>query len=123
LAPYVDGFLLPIPRKNVEAYRRIARIAGKVWREHGALEYRECIADDLARGRASFSRRVAAGRGETVAFSWIVYRSKAHRDKVNARVMRDPRIAAMMDEMRDPRRTPFDVRRMSYGGFRVLVEA
>lgn len=122
MAPYVDGFLIPIPKQRVDAYRRLARLAGRVWREHGALEYRECIGDDHARERSAFPRRAAARRGEAVAFSWIVYRSRAHRDKVNARVMRDPRILAMMEDMRDPRRTPFDYRRMAYGGFRVLVD-
>jgi uncharacterized protein YbaA (DUF1428 family) len=101
-------------------YRRIARKAGRIWREHGALEYRECVGDDLkAKGLTPFPRLARVKRGETVAFSWIVYRSRAHRDRVNARVMKDPRLAKMMD----PKAMPFDVRRMAYGGFKVLVDA
>ena len=118
---YVDGFLLPIPKKSLDAYRRIALKAGKVWREHGALEYRECSGDDLnVKGMGvSFPRRVRIKRGETVVFSWIVYKSRAHRDRVNAKVMKDPRLAKMMN---DPKAMPFDVRRMAYGGFRVIVD-
>ena len=117
---YVDGFVLPVPKKNVQAYRRIARKAGKIWREHGALEYRECAADDVKMGKlTSFPRSVKLKRNETVFFSWIVYKSRAHRDRVNAKVMKDPRIAAMCD----PRSMPFDVKRMVYGGFKILVEA
>ena len=118
--PYVDGFLIPIPKKNLEAYRRIARKAGKVWKEHGALEYRECVGDDLDikdMGKA-FPRMARLKPGETVLFSWIVYKSRAHRDRVNARVMKDPRITSMMasNDM------PFDVKRMAYGGFKVVVD-
>ena len=117
---YVDGFVLPVPRKNLAAYRRIAARAGKVWRDHGALEYRECVGDDLkVRMADSFPRRIRVRRGETVLFSWIVYKSRAHRDRVNARVMKDPRIAGMMDG----KAMPFDVKRMLYGGFKVMVEA
>jgi uncharacterized protein YbaA (DUF1428 family) len=120
MARYVDGFVLPVPKKNVQAYRRIAQKAGRVWREHGALEYRECVGDDLAvKGVARFPRVARAKRGETVFFSWIVYRSRAHRDRVNAKVMKDPRMAKMMQGMA----MPFDVKRMAYGGFRMLVEA
>jgi len=118
--PYVDGFVLPVPKKSVEAYKRLAKKAGKVWKEHGALEFRECVADDMKVGKlTSFPRSVKLKPNETVFFSWIVYKSRAHRDRVNAKVMKDPRIAGMMDgeEM------PFDVRRMGYGGFRVFVEA
>lgn len=116
---YIDGFLLPIPRRNLEKYRLISRKAGKVWREHGALEYRECVGDDLAvKMGVSFPRRTRAKRGEAVVFSWIVYRSRAHRDAVNARVMKDPRLNRMMD----PTSMPFDMRRMAYGGFRVIVD-
>ena len=119
MAPYVDGFLLPIPKKNVEAYRRISRKAGRIWREYGALEYRECLGDDLATTMgASFTRSSRARRGETVVFSWIVFRSRADRDRVNARVMKDPRLAPMMD----PKKMPFDVKKMAYGGFRVIVD-
>lgn len=119
MALYVDGFVLPLPKKNVDAYRRMSQKAGKVWREHGALEYRECIGDDLGpKGIFPFPRLVKARPGETVVFAWIVYKSRAHRDRVNAKVMKDPRIARMAP---DP--MPFDVKRMSYGGFRVFVEA
>jgi uncharacterized protein YbaA (DUF1428 family) len=116
---YVDGFLLPVPKKNLQVYRRIAQQAGKVWREHGALEYRECVGDDLkTKMGVPFPRTVKVKPGETVVFSWIVYKSRAHRDSVNAKVMKDPRIAKMMDM----KSMPFDVKRMAYGGFNVLVE-
>lgn len=116
--PYVDGFVLPVPRRNVQAYVRMARRAGKVWREHGALEYRECAGDDLKTQMGiPFPRTVRGKPGETVFFSWIVYRSRAHRDRVNAKVMKDPRIAKMMDT----KTMPFDMKRMVYGGFKVLV--
>jgi uncharacterized protein YbaA (DUF1428 family) len=118
--PYVDGFVLPIPKKNLAAYRRMARLAGKVWREHGALEYRECIGDDMqTKVGVPFPRLAKVKRGEIVAFSWIVYRSKAHRDRVNAKVMNDPRLAKSMDG----KPMPFDVKRMAWGGFNVLVDA
>ena len=117
---YVDGFLIPIPKKNLPAYRRIAQKAGKIWRELGALEYRECVGDDLEGGMpATFPRQMRLKKGETVAFSWIVYRSRAHRDSVNAKVMKDPRIAKMMAD----KSSPFDMKRMVYGGFKVLVDA
>ena len=120
MARYVDGFVLPVPKKNVEAYRRISRKAGKVWRDHGALEYRECVGDDLnPKGAASFPRRIKTKPGETVVFAWIVYKSRAHRDRVNAKVMKDPRIAKMMD----PTSMPFDHKRMLYGGFKIMVDA
>jgi uncharacterized protein YbaA (DUF1428 family) len=116
---YVDGFVLPVPKRKVDAYRRMARRAGKVWREHGALEYRECVADDVKPGKVtSFPQSVKLKRGETVVFSWIVYRSRAHRDRVNAKVMNDPRITGM-----DPKDMPFDAQRMFFGGFDVIVEA
>ncbi len=119
--PYVDGFVLPVPKKNMAAYRRIAKQAGKVWREHGALEYRECVGDDLnvKGGPLPFPRLAKLKPGETVCFSWIVYKSKAHRDRVNAKVMKDPRIAKMMNQ----KAVPFDCKRMAYGGFKVLVDA
>jgi uncharacterized protein YbaA (DUF1428 family) len=114
---YVDGFVIPVPKKKVQAYRRIALKAGKIWREHGALEVRECVGDDLAvKGLVPFPRRLKLKPGETVVFSWIVYKSRAHRDRVNARVMKDPRLAGM-----DPTTVPFDIKRMLYGGFKVLV--
>jgi uncharacterized protein YbaA (DUF1428 family) len=117
---YVDGFIVPVPVKNLRAYRRIAQQAGKVWREHGALEYREFVADDVKVGKwTSFPRSVKLKRGETVVFSWIVYRSRDHRDRVNAKVMKDKRLAKMMD----PKAMPFDAKRMIYGGFKVLIEA
>jgi uncharacterized protein YbaA (DUF1428 family) len=116
---YVDGFVLPIPKNKLQLYRQIARKAGKVWREHGALEYRECVGDDLRiKGVVPFPRLVRLKRGETVAFSWITYKSRTHRDRVNAKVMKDPRLASMMD----PKSMPFDMKRMVYGGFRVLVD-
>ena len=116
---YVDGYVLPVPKKNVAAYRRMAQKAGKVWREHGALEYRECVGDDLhIKGVVPFPRRIRLKRGETVVFSWIGYKSRAHRDRVNAKVMKDPRLAKMMD----PKSMPFDAKRMVYGGFKILVD-
>jgi uncharacterized protein YbaA (DUF1428 family) len=114
---YVDGFVIPVPRKKVQAYRRLALKTGKIWREHGALEVRECVGDDLAvKGLVPFPRRLKLKPGETVVFSWIVFKSRAHRDRVNAKVMKDPRLAAM-----DPTTVPFDVTRIVYGGFKVLV--
>jgi uncharacterized protein YbaA (DUF1428 family) len=116
---YVDGFLLPVPKKNLEAYTRMSRKAGKLWREHGALDYKECAGDDLkVKGMVPFPRRLKLKPGETVVFSWIVFKSRAHRDQVNARVMKDPRLAGMMDS----KAMPFDVKRMVYGGFRVIVD-
>lgn len=116
---YVDGFVLPVPKRKVDAYRRLARKAGKIWREHGALEFRECIGDDLnVKMGTPFPRTIRLKPGETVMFSWIVFRSRAHRDRVNARVMKDPRLANAMDMDS----MPFDAKRMLYGGFRVLVE-
>jgi uncharacterized protein YbaA (DUF1428 family) len=116
---YVDGYVLPVPRKNMPAYRRMARKAGRIWREHGALEFRECVGDDLdARLGVPFPRRVKLRRGETVVFSWIVFKSRAHRDRVNARVFADPRLAKL-----GPNSMPYDCKRMVYGGFRVLVAA
>jgi uncharacterized protein YbaA (DUF1428 family) len=117
---YVDGFIVPVPKKNVDAYRRIARLAGKVWRDHGALDYKECVADDVKWGkRTSFPRSVKRKPNETVVFAWITYKSRAHRDKVNAKVMKDKRLAKMMN----PEAMPFDARRMIYGGFKVIVSA
>jgi uncharacterized protein YbaA (DUF1428 family) len=116
--PYVDGFVLPLPRKNLKVYRRMAAGAARIWLDHGALEFRECVGDDLAiKGVVPFPRLARVKRGETVMFSWIVYRSRAHRDRVNAKVMKDPRMASMSQTM------PFDVKRMAYGGFKVLVDA
>jgi uncharacterized protein YbaA (DUF1428 family) len=115
---YIDGFLLAIPKGKLQAYRAIARRAGRVWKEHGALEYRECAGDDLAtRMGAPFPRVAKAKPGETVVFSWIVYKSRAHRDRVNANVMKDPRTVRWMNTP-----MPFDMKRMSYGGFKVIVD-
>ena len=117
--PYVDGFVVPVPRKKVATYRKMARKAGKIWREHGALEFRECIADDVKPGKVtSFPQSVKLKAGETVAFSWIVFKSRAERNRVNAKVMQDKRLASMMD----PKSVPFDVKRMIYGGFKILVD-
>jgi len=117
MARYVDGFVLPVPKKSVEAYRRMAHKAGKIWREHGAVEFLECVGDDLkVKGVTPFPSRVRLKAGETVFFSFIVFKSRMHRDRVNAKVMKDPR----MDM--DPTSMPFDPKRMLYGGFKVLVD-
>jgi uncharacterized protein YbaA (DUF1428 family) len=117
---YVDGFVIPLPKKNIAAYRAIAKKAGKVWRDHGALEVKECIAEDVKVGKhTSFPQSVKLKPGETVVFSWIVFKSRAHRDRVNAKVMKDPRLAKMMD----PKKMPFDGKRLIYGGFEILVDA
>ena len=115
---YVDGFVVPVPKKNLQAYRRMSQKAGKIWREYGALDYRECVADDVKVGKlTSFPRSVKLKRSETVAFSWILYKSRADRDRINAKVMADPRLKDMMD----PKTVPFDGKRMFYGGFTTLV--
>lgn len=117
---YVDGYVLPVAKKHLATYRRLATIAGKVWREHGALEYRECAGDDLAvKMLTPFPRALKTKRGETVVFAWIVFKSRAQRDRVNAKVMKDPRIAEAMRGAP----MPFDMKRMLYGGFKVLVSA
>jgi uncharacterized protein YbaA (DUF1428 family) len=117
---YVDGFVLPIPKKNLNAYRRMAQKAGKVWRDHGALEFRECVGDDLkVKMGLPFPRGIKTKPGETVLFSYIVFKSRTHRDSVNAKVMKDPRLAKMMSS----KAMPFDVKRMMYGGFKTIVEA
>jgi len=117
---YIDGFLLPVPRKNLAAYKRMAAKAGKIWREHGALEYRECAGDDLnVKVGLPFPKQMKLKPGEIPVFSWIVYKSKAHRDAVNAKVMKDPRMSGLCD----PKEMPFDVKRMAYGGFKILVDA
>lgn len=119
MAKYVDGCVVPVPKKNVDAYRKMARKAGKIWREHGALEYRECLADDVPYGKVtSFPRSVDRKRHETVVIASITYKSRAHRDSVVAKVMKDPRITGMMD----PKDMPFDPSRMIYGGFEVIVD-
>jgi uncharacterized protein YbaA (DUF1428 family) len=116
---YVDGYVLPVPKKNLKTYRRMAKMAGKVWRQHGALEFRECVGDDLKTERVtSFTSMVKPKPGETVVFSWIIFKSRAHRDSVNAKVMKDRRLARMMNAMS----MPFDSKRMVYGGFKVMVD-
>jgi uncharacterized protein YbaA (DUF1428 family) len=117
--PYVDGFVLPVPKKNLPAYRRMAKKCAAIWREHGALQTCECVADDVKPGKlTSFPQSVKLKPGETVVFSWILYKSRAQRDQVNAKVMKDPRLANMMD----PKDLPFDGKRMIYGGFSVMVD-
>ena len=118
--PYVDGFVLPVPKKKLVAYARLARKAAKIWREYGAIDYKECVGDDLAvKMGIPFPRQIKSKPGETVVFSYIVYKSKAHRNRVNAKVMKDPRVLKMCD----PKDMPFDARRMVWGGFKVLVAA
>jgi uncharacterized protein YbaA (DUF1428 family) len=118
MANYVDGFLLPVPKKNLVAYRRMAQKASKIWREFGALDYKECVGDDLnVKCGMPFPRGIKTKPGETVVFSYIVYKSRAHRDSVNKKIMKDPRIANLCD----PKNMPFDAKRMLYGGFKVLV--
>ena len=117
---YVDGFIVAVPKKNLDAYRSMAKKAGKVWREHGALEYREWVAEDVKVGKlTSFPRSVKLKPGETVVFSWITYKSRAQRDRVNAKVMADKRLAGMMDI----KSLPFDAKRMIFGGFESFVKA
>ena len=116
---YVDGFIVPVPRKKLAAYRNMARKAGKIWREHGALEYKECVADDVKTGKhTSFPQSVKLKAGEIVVFSYIVYKSRAQRDSVMSKVMKDKRLASMMD----PKAMPFDGKRMIFGGFKLLVD-
>ena len=118
--PYVDGFIVAVPKKNIAAYRKMSTKCGKVWREHGALDYREWVADDVKPGKlTSFPRAVKMKPSETVVFAWITYKSRAQRDKVNAKVMADPRLKSMMDS----KSAPFDGKRMIYGGFESLVKA
>lgn len=115
---YVDGFVVPVPKQNLDKYREIATQCGKVWMEYGALQYRECVADDVKPGKlTSFPQSVDLKEDETVIFSWIVYQSRAHRDEVNEKVMKDPRVADM-----PPDTMPFDARRMIYGGFEMMVD-
>jgi uncharacterized protein YbaA (DUF1428 family) len=117
--PYVDGYVVPVPKKKLQDYRRMARKAGKIWREHGALEVRECLADDVKPGKVtSFPQSVKLKPGETVFFSYIVFRSKSDRNRINAKVMKDKRLASMMD----PKAMPFDAKRMFWGGFKTVVD-
>lgn len=120
MALYVDGFVVPVPKKHLPAYRRLAQRASKLWREHGALEYRECVGDDLdVKCGLPFPKGIKTKPGETVVFAWIVHKSRAHRDRVNAKVMKDPRVASLCD----PKKMPFDCSRMLYGGFKTIVSA
>ena len=115
---YVDGFVIPMAKKNLAAYQRIAKQASKVWLDHGALDYRECVGDDLnVKMGVPFPKLAKAKKGETVVFAYVVYKSRAHRDKVNAKVMKDPRMSAMCD----PKNMPFDCQRMTFGGFKTIV--
>jgi uncharacterized protein YbaA (DUF1428 family) len=117
---YIDGFVLPVPKKNLAAYRRMATKASKIWRAHGALEYRECVGDDLnIKFCLPFPKGIKSRPGETIVFAYILYKSRKHRDQVNARVMKDPRIQALCD----PKDMPFECKRMLYGGFKTLVAA
>jgi uncharacterized protein YbaA (DUF1428 family) len=119
MARYVDGFIVPVPRKKIADYRRVAKKAGRVWREHGALDFVECVADDVKPGKlTSFPQSVKLKSDEVVVFSWITYKSRAHRDRVNKKVMADPRLKDMMDM----KAMPFDGKRMIFGGFSVLVQ-
>lgn len=116
---YVDGFVLPVPKKNIAAYKKMAKLAGKIWREHGAIDYVECVGDDVKPGKlTSFPQSVKLKKGEVVFFSWATYKSKAHRNRVMKKVMADPRLAVFMD----PKRMPFDGKRMFWGGFMPVVK-
>ena len=119
MARYVDGFVVPVPKRKMPAYRKMARTAGRVWREHGALEYIECAADDVSAGKVtSFPRSVKLKRSETVVFSYIVYKSRVDRNRIMRKVMKDSRLSKMMD----PKKMPFDGKRMFWGGFKTIVE-
>lgn len=116
---YVDGFIVPVPKKNLAAYRNLARKAGRIWKEYGALEFKECVADDVKVGKwTSFPRSVKRKPNETVVFSYIVYKSRRDRDRINAKVMKDPRLGKMMAG----KDMPFDGKRMIYGGFKTIVD-
>jgi uncharacterized protein YbaA (DUF1428 family) len=116
---YVDGFVIPVPKENLEAYKKMSLACGAVWKEYGALEFRENIGDDVPPGQVtSFPMSVALKENEVVAFSWIVYESRAKRDEINEKVMKDPRLAEFMD----PKSMPFDGKRMIFGGFETIVD-
>lgn len=116
MAEYVDGFVLAIPKKKISEYKALAKIASKVWREHGALDYRECVGEDLkSKMGVPFGKLAGAKPNETVVFAWITYKSRKHRDAVNKKVMADPRMTC-------PENPPFDMKRFSYGGFETLVK-
>ena len=115
---YVDGFLVAVPKKRINDYKKLSRLAGKIWREYGALDYKECVADDVSEGKiTSFPRAVKRKSTETVIFAWITYKSRADRDRINKKVMADPRLKGL-----DPKSMPFDAKRMIYGGFKVIVD-
>ena len=117
---YVDGYVLPVPTKNLKAYARMAKMGAEMWMKHGALDFKECVGDDLETGMGKpFSRLMRLKPGETVVFSWIVFKSKAHRDRVNAKVMKEMEEKMGHMDMKD---MPFDVKRMAYGGFKAIVE-
>ena len=117
---YVDGFVVPVPKKNLAAYKKLSEKAAKVWREYGAIDYKECVGDDVKVGKlTSFPQSVKLKAGEVVVFSWITYKSRAQRDRINVKVMKDPRRADMMD----PKSLPFDAKRMFFGGFKIFVDA
>jgi uncharacterized protein YbaA (DUF1428 family) len=117
MAKYVDGFVVPVPKRSINDYKKMARIAGKVWREHGALQYCEAVGEELdVKCGMPFPKGIKTKPGETVVFAWIVYKSRKHRDQVNAKVMKDPRLAKM------PKKMPFDIKRMLYGGFDIVVD-
>lgn len=116
---YADGYLLPVPKKNIKAYLKMAKAASKVWMDHGAVQYCESIGEDMAAPwGVPFPKQMKAAKTETVVFAWVVYKSRKHRDQVNAAVMKDPRLAKMCD----PKKMPFDCKRMVYGGFEIRVE-
>jgi uncharacterized protein YbaA (DUF1428 family) len=118
-ARYVDGFVLAVPKRNIDAYRRMAKLGAKIWREHGALDFFECVGDDMVvKMGVPFPKMMKLKPGETVVFSWITFKSRSHRDRVNAKVMKDPRLANM-----DAKSMPFDMKRMVYGGFKIIVDA
>ena len=120
MANYVDGFVVPVPKKSLAKYRAMSRKCAKVWKEYGAVDYVECVADDVKPGKwTSFPQSVKLKKGEVVVFSWITYNSRAVRDRCNAKVMNDPRLASMMD----PKKMPFDGKRMFWGGFKKMIEA
>lgn len=117
---YVDGFVLPVPKKKLKDYARIATLAGKVWKEYGAIDYHECVADDVKPGKwTSFPQAVKLKKGEIVVFSWITYRSRKQRDAIMKKVMKDKRLAEMMS---DPKKMPFDTKRMIWGGFKSFID-
>jgi uncharacterized protein YbaA (DUF1428 family) len=119
MSKYVDGFVVPVPKKNMKEYLRMARLGSKVWKDHGAIDYFECAADDVKAGKyTSFPQSVKLKKGETVFFSWITYKSRKHRDQVMKKVMLDPRLAQFMD----PKKMPFDGKRMFWGGFKTMVK-